>query len=182
MKEQLDRELVEQVLDGRTDAFNLLVWRWQRPLYNFLYRLTGEREQARDLAQESFLRAYTKLRDLEDAAKFGPWLYRIAVNQHRSHLRTHAAQEAQWSPELDEEQLGPQPVASRELRMTVRALIGKLTTEQREVVLLKVYDGFKFEEIAEILGEPVSTIKSRLYAAFDQLRIGLEKPALRIVR
>ena len=55
--EALDQELVEQVLAGRTDAFNLLVWRWQRPLYNFLLRLSGQREPARDLAQEAFLRA-----------------------------------------------------------------------------------------------------------------------------
>jgi RNA polymerase sigma-70 factor (ECF subfamily) len=182
LAEQLDKELVQQVLDGRVDAFNLLVWRWQRPLYNFLYRMTGEREQARDLAQEAFLRAYTRLRDLKEPDKFGAWLYRIALNQHRSHLRTHAAQEAQWSPEIDTELEAPVTVAARELRITVRALVGRLTPEQREVVLLKIYDGFKFEEIAEILGCPASTVKSRLYAAFDQLRAGLEAPALRLVK
>ncbi len=179
MTEPLDKELVEQVLDGRTEAFNLLVWRWQRSLYNFLYRLTGDREQARDLAQEAFLRAYTRLRDLKEHEKFGAWLYRIAVNQHRSHLRSRAAQEAAWSDELDEAAHEPPSGASRELRLAVRTLLGRLTPEQREVVLLKVYEGFKFEEIANILDCPVSTVKSRLYAAFEQLRIGLDAPALR---
>ena len=181
MAEQLDRELVEQVLGGRVDAFNLLVWRWQRSLYNFLYRLTGDREQARDLAQESFLKAYTRLKDLRERDKFAPWLFRIAVNQYRSSRRSLPPVDAWDAIALDEMQTGVDP-ASRELRMTVRTLIGRLTPEQREVVLLKVYEGFRFEEIASILDCPVSTVKSRLYAAFEQLRTGLNAKTTHIAR
>jgi RNA polymerase sigma-70 factor (ECF subfamily) len=182
--QELDRELVDQVLDGRTEAFNLLVWRWQRSLYNFLYRLTGDREQARDLSQEAFLRAYTRLKDLREKDKFASWLFRIAVNQYHSQFRGRQARESQsdHSPFDETTDLAvatssaPLDTETRELRMTVRTLIGRLTTEQREVVLLKVYEGFRFEEIASILETPVSTVKSRLYAAFEQLRAGLESP------
>ena len=184
MAEQLDKELVEQVLAGRVEAFNLLVWRWQRSLYNFLYRLSGDREQARDLAQETFLKAYTRLADLRERGKFSSWLFRIAVNQWRSAKRSRPPEEA-WDPvTLDETEAagtGADPVA-RELRITVRALIGRLTPEQREVVLLKVYEGFRFEEIADILECPVSTVKSRLYAAFDVLRSGLNAKTTHVIR
>jgi RNA polymerase sigma-70 factor, ECF subfamily len=178
--QELDRELVDQVLDGRTEAFNLLVWRWQRSLYNFLYRLTGDRERARDLSQEAFLRAYTRLKDLREKDKFASWLFRIAVNQYHSQFRGRHSQEAAWEQaplgETLDDRAASLDAETRELRITVRTLIGRLTPEQREVVLLKVYEGFRFDEIASILECPVSTVKSRLYAAFEQLRAGLEPP------
>ena len=179
---------MDQVLDGRTEAFNLLVWRWQRSLYNFLFRLTGDREQARDLSQEAFLRAYTRLKDLRDKDKFASWLFRIAVNQYHSQFRGRQGQESLAEHSLYDEALDETFPATRsanrstldaetrELRMTVRTLIARLTPEQREVVLLKIYEGFRFDEIAEIVDAPVSTVKSRLYAAFEQLRAGLESP------
>jgi RNA polymerase sigma-70 factor, ECF subfamily len=181
LAEQLDRELVEQVLDGRVDAFNLLVWRWQRSLYNFLYRLTGDREQAHDLSQETFLKAYTRLKDLRERDKFSAWLFRIAVNLYRSHYRSRPPEQAWDDLSLDEPE-APTDSATRELRMTVRTLLGRLTPEQREVVVLKIYEGFRFDEIATILDCPASTVKSRLYAAFDQLRAGLNARTKHIVR
>jgi RNA polymerase sigma-70 factor (ECF subfamily) len=182
LKEQLDKELVEQVLDGQSEAFNLLVWRWQRPLYNFLFRLTGDRERARDISQDSLLRAYTRLKDLRERDKFASWLFRIAVNQVRSEYRSRQAADAVWGGELEplDEAHGPLDAETRELQLTVRALLGRLTPDQREVVVLKVYEGFRFDEIAGILDCPVSTVKSRLYAAFDQLKAGLEAPAPRL--
>ena len=182
MKEQLDKELVEQVLDGHTEAFNLLVWRWQRPLYNFLFRLTGDRERARDISQDSLLRAYTRLKDLRERDKFASWLFRIAVNHVRSDYRSRQAADAVWGGELEplDESHGPLDAETRELQLTVRALLGRLTPDQREVVVLKIYQGFRFDEIASILDCPVSTVKSRLYAAFDQLKAGLEAPAPRL--
>jgi len=175
--QELDRELVEQVLAGRTEAFNLLVWRWQRSLYNFLYRMTGDREQARDLSQDAFLRAYTRLKDLRERGKFASWLFRIAVNQYRSQFRSRQ-QDMAWSAQIEaaalDETAGPLDPITRELRITVRSLLARLSPEQREVVVLKIYEGFRFEEIAAIVDAPVSTVKSRLYAAFDQLRAGLE--------
>ena len=173
---ETDRQLVEQVLRGRTEAFNLLVWRWQRPLYNFLRRLTGDPDHALDLCQEAFLRAYTRLRDLREQDKFASWLFRIAANLYHSDRRRRFPGEEVGSE--DSALLGAAnlsgPGAARETQLSLRALIAGLPAEQREVLLLKVYHGFRFQEIASILDCPVSTIKSRLYKAFQQLRAGLK--------
>src|SRR5436190_7523230 len=82
-----DRKLVERVLNGDTEAFNLLILQWEKPIYNFVFRLIGEREEAMDLCQESFMKAYRELRTLKDRDRFSAWLYRIAHNTCYSRLR-----------------------------------------------------------------------------------------------
>jgi len=171
-----DKQLVEQVLDGKMEAFNLLVWRWQRPLYNFLLRLTGDLELARDLSQEAFLRSYQRLKELRDREKFRSWLFRIAVNLHRSHVRRPTLQ-VEDSAEIDSlaGKLGRVGPGTQEMQLTLRTLVSRLAPERREVVLLRVFHGFQFDEMAVILDCPVSTVKSRLYKAFEELRAGLER-------
>src|SRR5271169_1993151 len=92
------------------EAFNLLVWKWQRPLYNFLLRLTADAELARDLSQETFLRSYQRLNELRDKEKFRSWLFRIAINLHRSHVRRPMLQ-VEDSAEIDN--LGGNPGQNR---------------------------------------------------------------------
>ncbi len=173
---ETDKGLVEAAAGGSVEAFTLLVWRWRRPLYNFLLRLTGDREQARDISQEAFLRAYTRLKDLREKEKFASWLFSIAVRLHWSHLRTQPATCGNCQPEEADSnaQTAEQASEARARQLTVRELISRLPAGQREVVLLKVYHGFRFEEIASILDCPVSTVKSRLYKAFDLIRAGWE--------
>jgi RNA polymerase sigma-70 factor, ECF subfamily len=171
-----DKQLVEEVLGGSREAFNLLVWRWQRQLYNFLLRLTGDRELARDLSQETFLRGYQRLSELREKEKFASWLFRIAVNLYRSHDRRPALL-VEDSVEIDS--LGANPgqfrAGTREMELTLRALVSRLAPEHREVLLLRVFHGFQFDELAVILDCPVSTLKSRLNKAFELLRVGLER-------
>lgn len=174
---EADRGLVEEAVGGNVEAFTLLVWRWQRPLYNFLARLSGDRELARDISQEAFLRAYTRLKDLREKDKFAAWLFRIAVHAYWSHMRAQrppAAGDGQG--EMAEEAPAPAELshASRERQFAVRELISQLPEKQREVLLLKIYHGFKFDEIAEIVDCPPSTVKSRLYKAFETIRAGWE--------
>jgi RNA polymerase sigma-70 factor, ECF subfamily len=167
-----DRQLVEQVLGGKADAFNLLVWRWERQLFNFLLRWTGERTYAQDICQEAFLQAYLHLKDLREKEKFGSWLFRIAVNLWNSTRR-------QPSLSIDDS-TEPENCASlnraggRELELTVRTLLSRLRPEHRAVVVLKVFYGFRFDEIAAIVNCPVSTVKSRLYTAFELLQAAFE--------
>lgn len=175
MVEENDKHLVEAVLRGRTEAFNLLVWRWQQPLHNFLFRMTGDRERARDISQDTFLRAYTRLKDLREKNKFGSWLFRIALNVHYSAYRSDQAEPAaRVSALAPRDELEGQQTESQDLQLTVRTLLSRLPAEQREVVVLKVYHGFLFHEIAEIVNCPISTVKSRFYKAFEQLRADLE--------
>jgi len=169
-----DADLIRQAARGSVESYNLLVSRWEKRVYNYLLRITGNREDALDLTQDVFLKAYQNLRKLDDPSRFTPWLYRIAHNEAYSMFRKRR-------PEVDVDELEPEAVETgvtmggssvfpMELALTVAGALSRLTPEQREAVVLKVYQGFKFEEMAEILSCPVSTVKSRLYTALELLK------------
>jgi RNA polymerase sigma-70 factor, ECF subfamily len=163
---------------GAVEAFNLLVSRWEKRVYNYLLRITGNREDALDLTQDVFLKAYQNLRKLEDPSRFAPWLYRIAHNEAYSLFRKRRP-EAELPPDSREGESEPNiEVAAGaafpiELTLAVTSALDRLSPDQREAVVLKIYQGFKFEEMAEILGCPVSTIKSRVYTALEILKAEL---------
>jgi len=176
-REVEDRDLVAKARRGDVDAYNLLVSRWDRRVFHYILRLVRNREDAMDLSQDVFLKAYQNLGKLEDPARFAPWLFRIAHNESFSLLRRQR---------LDGEELreiAPPPSGPHllpvETSLAVTAALDKLSPEQREAVVLKIYQGFKFEEMAEILDCPVSTIKSRLYTALDLLKETLAPIQLR---
>jgi RNA polymerase sigma-70 factor, ECF subfamily len=167
-REVEDRDLIGKARRGHVDAYNVLVSRWEKRVFNYLLRLIGHREDALDLSQDVFLKAYQNLSKLDDPAKFPGWLFRIAHNEAYSLLR-------KARPETDLA-ASPQALGSSarmfpmELSLAVQGALERLSGDQREAVLLKVYQGFKFEEMAEILGCPVSTVKSRLYTALEVLK------------
>lgn len=172
-----DADLIQQACRGSVESYNLLVSRWEKRVYNYLLRITGNREDALDLAQDVFLKAYQNLRKLDDSARFAPWLYRIAHNEAYSLFRKR-------KPEVDVDTVDPgatdtgitmggSSVFPIELSLAVATALDRLSVDQREAVILKIYQGFKFEEMAEILSCPVSTIKSRLYTALELLKADL---------
>jgi RNA polymerase sigma-70 factor (ECF subfamily) len=170
-REVEDRDLIAKARRGHVEAYNVLVSRWEKRVFNYLLRLVGNREDALDLSQDVFLKAYQSLNKLEDPGRFAPWLYRIAHNEAYSLLRKNR-------PEGEiEGELSTAGATARmypvELSLAVERALGRLTVDQREAVQLKVYQGFKFDEMAEILGCPISTIKSRLYTALDLLKQSL---------
>ena len=153
------------------DAYNVLVSRWEKRVFNYILRLVGNREDALDLSQDVFLKAYQNLKKLEDPGRFAAWLYRIAHNEAYSLLRKNRPEgEMGMEPSTANATARMYPM---ELSLTVERALSLLTVDQREAVQLKVYQGFKFDEMAEILGCPVSTIKSRLYTALDLLKESL---------
>lgn len=166
-REVEDRDLVLRARKGQVEAYNALITRWESKIYNYLLRLTGHAEDAMDLSQDVFLKAYQSLGKLEDVSRFSAWLYRIAHNEAMSHLRRQR-------PEEELTELAPRPSGPRmapvEVTIAVEAALGRLPADQREAVLLKVYEGFKFDEIAEILETPASTIKSRVYTGLESLK------------
>ena len=204
LRTESDAELVARTRKGDVEAFNHLVSRWEKRLYNYLLRIManrpGYREDALDLAQEAFLKAFQNIGTLAEAEKFSSWLYRIAHNLAFSHLRRPAPLELveeggedwqeRWSndwkgssPPL--ETVTPQSTFGREMEIAVSRALDSLSPEQREAIVLKVYHGFRFEEIAEIISCPVSTVKTRVYAGFTELRAILAAdpaPAPRRVR
>jgi RNA polymerase sigma-70 factor (ECF subfamily) len=167
-READDRDLVLGARKGAVDAYNTLVSRWEKKIYNYLLRITGHADDSFDLCQDVFFKAYQHLDRLDDPSRFGPWLYRIAHNEAMSHLRRPRA-DAEL-PELAVGGASGGRLAPVEVTLAVETALARLTPEQREAVTLKVYEGFKFDEIAEILECPASTIKSRVYTGLELLK------------
>jgi RNA polymerase sigma-70 factor, ECF subfamily len=175
-REVEDRDLIAKARQGDVEAYNLLVSRWEKRIFNYLLRLVSNREDALDISQETFLKAYQNLRKLDDPARFSAWLFRIAHNEAFSLLRRR-------KPESELSEPRPRDFGGRllpiELSLAIESALKVLSEDQREAVLLKVYQGFKFDEMAEILEIPVSTVKSRLYTALDLLKATLAPAVFR---
>ncbi len=170
-REVEDRDLIAKARRGGVDAYNLLVSRWERRIFNYLLRLTGNREDAMDISQETFLKAYQNLGKLDDPARFSSWLFRIAHNEAYSLLRK-AKPEGEITVEPASGEMSGR-MFPMETSLAVQSALSRLSPDQREAVALKVYQGFKFDEMARILDCPVSTVKSRLYTALDLLKDAL---------
>lgn len=174
-----DEELVEACLAGDVGAFDVLVARWQRKIRGAVYRVVGSEEEAQDVCQEAFLKAYRGLPSFKREARFSSWLYQIALNLSRDRLRRRKTRNWVSLEEVDETAdqaaaggavRGDQWVESREVQRLVANAVAALPEEQREAVVLKEYEGLTFPEIAEIQGVPVSTVKTRLYRGLSVLR------------
>ena len=170
-----DADLIRRARQGDVEAFNLLISRWEKRVYNYLLRILQNREDALDLSQDVFLKAYQNLRKLDEPERFAAWLFRIAHNEAYSLFRKRKPEVESGTEERPESavMVGSAGVFPIELSVAVTSALGKLTADQREAVVLKIYQGFKFEEIAEILSCPVSTVKSRLYTALELLKTDL---------
>ena len=167
-REAEDRDLIRKARRGAVEAYNLLISRWEKRVFNYLLRLVRDREDALDLTQDVFLKAFQNLGKLADDSRFGPWLFRIAHNEAFSLLRRRKPEDgAGAEPSGGEQSFRMFPV---ELSLAVERALDRLSAEQREAVVLKIYQGFKFDEMAEALDCPVSTVKSRLYTALDLLK------------
>jgi RNA polymerase sigma-70 factor (ECF subfamily) len=181
-----DEELVARAKAGDLDGFNQLVSRWERPIYALAYRTLGREEEARDVVQEAFLRAYRGLRGFKGEAKFSSWLYRITLNLCRDWSRRERRAPIVQVPEgtdpmdLVDEHVQPAEsvedlVARREMSAAVAKAMAELPSEQRTAILLKEYHGLTFQEIASMLDCPLSTVKTRLYQGLTVLRRRLER-------
>jgi RNA polymerase sigma-70 factor (ECF subfamily) len=179
-----DEELVARSVDGDVDSFNQLILRWERPIYALAYRTIGREEEARDIVQDTFLRAYRALPGFKGQAKFSSWLYRIALNLCRDWIRKQRRTPTVQMPEgIDLIELastqGPtesieELVSRREMSAVVAEAMTRLPEEQRTAIVLKEYHGLTFQEIADLQGCPLSTVKTRLYQGLSVLRRQLE--------
>jgi RNA polymerase sigma-70 factor, ECF subfamily len=175
-----DEELVARSKTGDTESFNQLVKRWERPIFALAYRTLGREEDARDVTQETFLRAFRALSGFKGDAKFSSWLYRIALNLCRDWMRKERRAPMVSVPEgVEIEQLaadhGPtetvEDLAARaELSREVAKAMAHLPEEQRHAIILKEYHGLTFQEIADLMRCPLSTVKTRVYQGLSTLR------------
>jgi RNA polymerase sigma-70 factor, ECF subfamily len=183
-----DEELVARSIGGDLDSFNQLVLRWERPIYALAYRVIGREEDARDVCQETFLRAFRSLGGFKGQAKFSSWLYRIALNLCRDWIRRERRTPVMQAPEgLDVIEMASErgPVESiedlvsrNELSRRIARAFKFLSEDQRTAIILKEYQGLTFQEIADLQGCPLSTVKTRLYQGLTVLRRELEREGL----
>ena len=183
-----DEELVAAFQDGDASAFDQLVRRWDRRIHGAIYRVVGADEDARDLCQEAFLKAYRGLGSFKREARFSSWLYQIALNVCRDRMRRRRGRVPVSLDELEDKSdvrlraSAPSPldlVEARDLSRIVERAMAALTDDEREVIVLKEYQGLTFPEIAEALAIPLSTVKTRLYRGLSQMRYRLEREGVR---
>lgn len=179
MENLLDTELVKRAQQGEGPAFDELVARYQKKVTHLVYRYVNDADVALDLVQDIFFKIFRNLVNFKGQSKFSSWLFRIAVNDCVDHLRRlkvrkehsldHIREYGFDVPDLHHSSDVEGQIVDAETQQRIRAVLNSLPENQRTVVVMKIYQDMKFDEIAEILGDPVSTVKSRLYKAFNNL-------------
>src|SRR5215472_15066597 len=164
-----DEKLMTQVRNGVGEMLGLLFERYQTPLFNFYVKLTGDRTISEDLVQEVFFRILKYRQSYRVETPFRAWMYQIARNARLDHLRRRRP-ETSWEPEMSPA-VAPQDTAqqSQEAALLYRALM-RLPDEKREVLVLSRFQDLKYEEIAQMMGCEVGTIKTRVHRALQELR------------
>ncbi len=186
-----DLEAIRAVLSGDREAFRYIVDRYTRSILNLAYRMTGNAADAEDLTQESFLQAYARLHEFRLGARFHPWIYTIALNLCRSHLRRKAL--VRWlAPAHGREPDRPahaeprggtpdpeQELLAQEAGQCLRDAVQALPPKYREVFVLRQAQGLSYEEIARLLGLPLGTVEARLFRARRRLLESLQARSFR---
>jgi RNA polymerase sigma-70 factor (ECF subfamily) len=165
-----DLELVKRCRAGERDAFERLVEKYQRAIFNLALRMVQSPDDAEDIAQTAFLKAYERLETYKEKHKFFSWLYRIAVNESLSFL-----EERKRFSGLDEASQIPEPekadtAEASDLSARIEEALMELKVEYRAVTVLKHFEGLSYEEIGQILDIPEKKVKSRLFTARQMLR------------
>jgi len=180
-----DERLIELALDGNEEAFEILVKRYQRRLTAFLSQLVGDIELAKELTQEAFIRAWSALERYDPTYRFSTWLFRIGHNLGIDHLRRRRLKTV---PIIREDREGDEVevvlvdhakdpfghLENSELSSVLRQAIEGLRSEYRELVLLRHFGGLSYQEIADLEGMPLGTVKNKLFRAHSVLRRELE--------
>ena len=178
-----EKQLIERSRRGDVAAFDRLVRRYERSVFNTAYRLSNSYDDASDIAQEAFVRAWNNLKSFRGDAAFSTWLYRIVTNvflddrkrkktrQHRSLEEERELDESSVARQYEDPSPGPQELAEGdERRRVLEQAIASLPEAQRVMVVMYHTQGLAYEEIAEITGLPMGTVKSRLNRARLALR------------
>jgi RNA polymerase sigma-70 factor (ECF subfamily) len=175
-----DCDLVTRAVAGREDGFEELVRRYQRPIAAYVYRMVGDYEAALDLTQEVFIKVYNSLRRYRSEFKFSTWIYRIAHNSAVDYLRRSNSREQALTSEFEGEQydlplesrrLSPEQESERaERRAEIEMVVRQLPTAYRELVQLRHAHDMSYDEIAEVTGLPLGTVKNRLFRAREVMR------------
>ena len=168
-----DRRLVDAFLAGRREAFDVIVERHRRNVYQLCYRFVGNHEDAADLAQDVFVRAFKGLRHFKGQSSLGTWLYRVGVNACLNRLATKRpeSEAIDSTQHIDTRVVDPlEGVLRGERAAAVRVAIDRLPPKQRATLMLRVYQELTHEEIATVLGSSVGAVKANFFHALGNLR------------
>ena len=168
-----DRTLVAAFLAGRREAFDLIVVRHRRPIYQLCYRFVGNHEDASDLAQDVFVRAFKGLAKFKGDSSLATWLYRVGVNTclNRVAVKRPQTESIDAVPRIDERADNPLDLVMRDERaVVVRRAIEQLPPKQRATLVLRVYQEMSHEEIANVLGSSVGAVKANFFHALGNLK------------
>jgi RNA polymerase sigma-70 factor (ECF subfamily) len=175
-----DRELVSTAAIGMEGSFEELVRRYQRPISSYVYRMVGDYESALDLTQEIFIKVYGSLSRYRAEFKFSTWIYKIAHNCAVDHLRRNAGRERsllaglegdQYELPIESGSLSPEQESERrERRVEIEFVVRSLPAAYRELIALRHSQDLTYEEIVEVTGLPLGTVKNRLFRAREMMR------------
>ncbi|WP_456954682.1 RNA polymerase sigma factor RpoE [Lysobacter sp. HA35] len=188
-RESLDRELVERVQRGDSSAFDVLVRKYQHRIVGLIGRYVHDWSECQDVAQEVFMRAYRALGNFRGDAQFSTWLHRIAVNTAKNHLVAQHrrpptddidvmdAEQFDASLRLRDTDTPEHELLRQEIETTVMDAVNRLPAELREAITLREVEGLSYDEIAERMGCPIGTVRSRIFRAREAIDVQL-KPLL----
>src|SRR4051794_13387661 len=175
-----DYELVQTAVAGREASFEELVRRYQRPIAAYVYRMVGDYDSALDLTQEVFIKVYNSLNRYRSEFKFSTWIYKIAHNAAIDHLRRHTVREQTLSGSVEGERrevtieskrLTPEQESERkERRLEIESVVQLLQPAYCELIVLRHSHDLSYDEIAEVTGLPLGTVKNRLFRAREAMR------------
>ncbi|MBA2380054.1 MAG: sigma-70 family RNA polymerase sigma factor [Blastocatellia bacterium] len=180
VKDLTDIELVVGAIEGREDRFEELVRRYQRPITAYVLRMLGDYDSALDVSQEVFIKLYNSLDKYSSDYKFSTWLYRIAHNAAIDHMRRNSVnlqsietENADGTYQLQIESPLPSPEQDRERsewRTEIESVVKCLPAAYRDLILLRHSHDLSYDEIAEVTGLPLGTVKNRLFRAREMMR------------
>lgn len=182
MDQKTDSEIVARILEGDVQAYAQLVDAYKSPIYNLAFRMTASLSDAEDLTQDIFIRAYQKLYQFNRGKKYFTWLYTIAINLIRNHLKkkskeiqNHTKDRVSSESSSQKADSGEDDLLSEENIKRLDENMRKLPVDLREAIILKYHQDLTFEEVAAITGDSVSAVKMRVYRGLEKLKALMDK-------
>lgn len=185
-EKEIDQQLVLRVQQGDRRAFDLLVGKYQHKIVSVITRYVRNIDEAQDVAQDTFVRAWKALPNFRGDSAFFTWLYRIAINTAKNHLVARSRRPPDTDVDIDDAEFlesadglrdGDTPLGhllTREIENTVRQALEALPEEMRQAVMLREFDGLSYEEIAQVMACPVGTVRSRIFRGREAIDEALQ--------
>ena len=180
---EADNSIVERYLAGDMTAFDELMIRYERQIYRVCYRFVNNRDDAMDLAQEVFIKAFEHLSSFRRESSMKTWLYRIAMNHCINHVKKNSREYVELKESVGSTRASVHSdMEDREQRELFRTLVKKLPPKQKAILEMRIHEQLSYEEIATMSGRSISTIKASVFFALEKLRKLVKEPAGRPVK